>query len=256
MVSAERVARDSTTDRGFSPLHPRSDRDTPIQAIVLTNGDMDHCLGLLSLRESQPLQVYATEHAHRGFTEGNVLYRTLERFEGQVTWRRLVSGTEQPMLLADGRESGLSVRAFSVPGKSPVHLSQLAPHPEDNIGLRIREERTGKTLVYVSGIGGITPLLRDHLAGADARFFDGTFWSNDELPSLGLGEKRAEDMAHWPVGGKNGSLARLQRARRGASDSDPYQQHQPALARRLGRSEPSSTGSGVFLAHDGMELSL
>ena len=40
-------------------------------------------------------------------------------------------------------------------------------------------------------------------------FFDGTFWSADELPGLGLGTKRAEDMAHWPVGGAAGSLAML-----------------------------------------------
>ncbi|HEY5377568.1 MAG TPA: MBL fold metallo-hydrolase, partial [Polyangiaceae bacterium] len=31
----------------FDKLHPRSQRDTPIQGIVLTNGDLDHCLGLL-----------------------------------------------------------------------------------------------------------------------------------------------------------------------------------------------------------------
>ena len=36
-------------------------RHSPIAGIVLTNGDLDHCLGLLSLRESHPLRVYATD---------------------------------------------------------------------------------------------------------------------------------------------------------------------------------------------------
>src|ERR1700709_5839 len=36
-------------------LHPRSRRDTPITAIAITNGDLDHTIGLFSLRESQPL---------------------------------------------------------------------------------------------------------------------------------------------------------------------------------------------------------
>jgi len=45
----------------FPALHPRRLRDSPIQGILLTNGDLDHTLGLLSLRESQPLVVYATE---------------------------------------------------------------------------------------------------------------------------------------------------------------------------------------------------
>ncbi len=58
---------------------------------MLTNGDLDHTLGLLSLRESHPLVVYATASVQRGFTEGNVLYRTLQRFPGQVTWRVLAA---------------------------------------------------------------------------------------------------------------------------------------------------------------------
>ena len=46
---------------GFTGLHPRGPRHSPIDAIILTNGDLDHTLGLLSLRESHPLIVYATE---------------------------------------------------------------------------------------------------------------------------------------------------------------------------------------------------
>jgi len=52
----------------------------PIEGILLSNGDLDHTLGLLCLRESHPLVVYATEPVRRGFVEHNVLYRTLQRF--------------------------------------------------------------------------------------------------------------------------------------------------------------------------------
>src|SRR5262245_8585748 len=44
-------------------LQPGADaplRSTPIRAVVLTNADVDHVAGLLSLRERQPLAVYAT----------------------------------------------------------------------------------------------------------------------------------------------------------------------------------------------------
>ena len=42
-------------------LHPRSRlRDSPICAVVLTNGDVDAIAGLLSLRERQPFALYAT----------------------------------------------------------------------------------------------------------------------------------------------------------------------------------------------------
>ncbi len=42
-------------------LHPKAaPRHSPIAAVVLTNGDIDHVAGLLTLRESQPLDLYAT----------------------------------------------------------------------------------------------------------------------------------------------------------------------------------------------------
>src|SRR6185295_783761 len=103
-------------------LHPRSLRVSPIQAIFLTNGDLDHCLGLLSLRENHPITVYATDAVRRGFVHGNVLYRTLQRFPDQITWRTLKPEVEETVLRADGRPSGLTVKAVAVPGKLPVHL--------------------------------------------------------------------------------------------------------------------------------------
>ena len=87
----------------FDGLWPRAKRHSPIAGIFLTNGDLDHCLGLLSLRESHPLVVHATDAVRAGFTEGNVLYRTLARFPEQVTWRRLELGREQALGGDDGR---------------------------------------------------------------------------------------------------------------------------------------------------------
>jgi pyrroloquinoline quinone biosynthesis protein B len=194
----------------FPPLHPREARHSPIQAILLTNGDLDHCLGLFSLRESHPLVVYATERVRRGVTEGNVLYRTLERFPGQVTWRPLKPGREEELVGEGGRPSGLGVEAVAAPGKLPIHLEgRWEPDPEDNVGLRVREAATGRVLAYVPAAAAITPAVREALEGADCVFFDGTFWAEDELPALGVGDKRARAMAHLPVGGEGGSLRAL-----------------------------------------------
>src|SRR5712692_1845693 len=188
----------------FPPLHPRHSRHSPIAAILLTNGDLDHCLGLLSLRESHRLTVFATDRVRRGFTEGNVLYRTLERFSDQVTWRALKLGREEELT------SGLTVEAVAVPGKPPIHLEgRYPPDAEDNVGFRIRESRTGTVLAYFSGVGKVSPAVAQALEDAHCVFFDGTFWSDDELPALGLGEKRAREMAHSPLGGADGSLAAL-----------------------------------------------
>jgi len=69
-------------------LWPRAPRHTPIGAVVVTNGDMDHILGLFSLRESQPFSLYATRSVWEGLRT-SALFRTLERFDGQVVLRHL-----------------------------------------------------------------------------------------------------------------------------------------------------------------------
>ena len=191
-------------------LHPRGPRHSPIAAILLTNGDLDHCLGLLSLRESHPLVIYATEEVRRGFTEDNVLYRTLERFPGQVTWRELAAGEPVDLSGIDGVACGLIVETVPAPGKPPIHLEGSVPsRPGQNVGLLIRDRATNRCLAYFSAAGAIDPHVLAALEKADCVFFDGTFWSSDELIALGLGAKRAEDMAHLPVGGAGGSLEAL-----------------------------------------------
>ena len=201
----------------FEGLWPRARRQSPIAGIVLTNGDLDHCLGLLSLRESHPLVVYATREVARGFTEGNVLYRTLQRFPEQVTWKALELGGERA-LEAPGARGAADIRmtTFAAPGKRPIHLENVGtPGPEDNIGLLLRaagpvdEAGAGAVVAYVPAASRWTEGLQSQLARADVVFFDGTFWSSAEMSSSGVGTKRAEDMAHLPIGGPGGSLERL-----------------------------------------------
>ncbi len=240
----------------YAPLHPREARHSPIAAVVLTNGDLDHTLGILSLRESHPLLIYATERVQRGFTENNVFYRTLQRFPGQVTWRTLDPGRQIPLDGADGAPTGLSIEAVPTPGKPPVHLEGLAEtDPGENIGVIIRDDATGGCLAYFSAAGDITPEIRAALERADCVFFDGTFWDSDELITLGLGTKHAQDMAHLPVGGPGGSLARLA----GLNAARRYYIHinntNPLL--RSGSAERAQAEAGGWkVAHDGMEVTL
>ncbi len=225
----------------FAPLHPRSARHSPIAGVVLTNGDLDHCLGLLSLRESHPLTVYATDEVRRGISEGNTMYRTLERFPGQLTWKRFDAELDER----------LSVQAIPAPGKAPLHLEGRAPPaPGDNVGLVIAER--GKRLAYFSGAAGITREMRSAIDGADCVFLDGTFWSSDELIALGLGTRRAEEMAHLPVSESVKILA-------GASPRRKIYIHvnntNPILD-RTSRERRQVEAAGWEVAHDGMELEL
>jgi pyrroloquinoline quinone biosynthesis protein B len=239
----------------FSGLWPRDKRHSPIAGILLTNGDLDHCLGLLSLRESHPLVVYTTAAVRDGFIAGNVLYRTLERFAGQVTWRALALDREEPL---GDTASPLHVTAVPAPGKLPLHLETLrAPSPEDSVGFVIRDQRSGRRLAYFSGAAGPSPALERAVAEADVVFFDGTFWSSDELIAAGLGTRRAEEMAHWPVGGAGGSLAFLatatararQRVLIHVNNTNPILLEDSAERRAL-------AAAGVEVAADGMEIAL
>jgi len=234
-------------------LWPKAERHTPIAGILLTNGDLDHCLGLLSLRESHPLVVYATDAVRAGFTEDNVLYRTLERFPGQVTWRRLELGRAQPL------GGDLQVTAVATPGKLPLHLEgRRAPSPEDSVGLVISPlgDGSGRTLAYFSGVAGPSPEVERAVRDASVVFFDGTFWSSDELIAAGLGTRRAEEMAHWPIGGPEGSLRFLGAATKSSwsfyihvNNTNPIL-HEDSPERR------AVEELGVKVAHDGLELNL
>jgi pyrroloquinoline quinone biosynthesis protein B len=226
----------------FAQLHPREPRHSPIAGIVLTNGDLDHCLGLLSLRESQPLNVYATSAVRRGFTEDNVLYRTLERFPGQVTWRPVRGELSED----------LWAQAIPAPGKPPIHLGgRAAGDPEENIGVVLQDARSGKRLAYFSAAAGITPAMREAMDAADCVFFDGTFWSSDELVTLGLGTQRAEDMAHMPVSESLAALDGL-RAKRiyiHINNTNPILDRTSAERRQV-------EDAGWLIAADGVEVSL
>jgi pyrroloquinoline quinone biosynthesis protein B len=242
---------------GFAGLWPRAPRHSPIAGLFLTNGDLDHCLGLLSLRESHPLTVLATDPVRAGFCEGNVLYRTLQRFAEQVTWKTLRPGVEETLTLPGGGDSGLRVTAIPVPGKRPLHLEgpgRPPGTPEDNVALRFREVATGRVLAYASAVARLSDSLREAVAGAQVVFLDGTFWSSDELPAGGLGDKRAEDMAHWPLGGDQGSLRFMAAlpARRiyiHINNTNP-------ILREDSPERAAVTAAGVEVAHDGLEGTL
>src|SRR4051812_41697410 len=137
-------------------LWPKAPRHTPIGAVVLTNGDMDHVLGLFSLRESQPLALYATPPVWKGL-EASVLIRTLKRFEGQVVFRPLAIGEDVELADAAGEALGIRLRAFAAPGKLPVHLmGHAAASAEDNVGLSLRNaDGTGGAIAYAAACASL-----------------------------------------------------------------------------------------------------
>jgi pyrroloquinoline quinone biosynthesis protein B len=238
----------------FPALHPRRLRDTPIGGIVLTNGDVDAILGLFILREDQPLVIYASEAVERGLREHNALTRTLERRPGQLTWHRLRGGEAVPLVGAAG-PSGLTLEPVPVPGTVPLHLKGLAAaSPDDNLALAIGDAR-GRRALYAPTVAARTPLLEDRARAADVLMFDGTFFRDDELTSLGLTTRTARDMAHWPLGGPDGSLGWLAELPCRRKILTHINNTNPIL--RAGSPERDQLrAAGVEVARDGLEVEL
>ena len=174
-------------------LWPRAPRHTPIAAVVLTNGDMDHVLGLFSLRENMPLALYATNAVRRGLEE-SAFVRTLRRFEGQLVVRELPLGRAVSIADAAGERLGIEVMALPMSGKLPVHfVGHAQASDEDSVALVISEGE--RSIAYAAASGSANVTLDKH----DVVLFDGTFYREDELVKLGMSTSYAGDMAHIPI---------------------------------------------------------
>src|SRR5882757_9127542 len=89
-------------------LHPREGlRQSPIAGVVLANTDVDHVLGLLLLRELQPLRIHATASVRRILRDDNSMFGMLQRVPNQTAWTDFEAGKQFYLCKAQGEDSGL-----------------------------------------------------------------------------------------------------------------------------------------------------
>ncbi len=189
-------------------LYPRHGlRSTPIAGVVLTDGNVDAIAGLLTLREREAFTIHATASV-LGVLDENPVFEVLAR---DVVAREAVTlDVPRPLRLAGGAPSGLALTLFAVPGKVPLYLERPGEAPaiiegEETVGAMISDG--ARRLYFIPGCARVTPSLLARLAGADALFFDGTMWRDDEMIRAGIGTKTGLRMGHISVGGENGTLA-------------------------------------------------
>lgn len=228
-------------------LWPRDGRrHSPIEAVILTNAEIDHVLGLLSLRERQPFALHATATTHAALA-ANPMFTALD--PGMVRRQDLLP--EMALSLA-----GLEFLPFCVPGKLPLYQEEGAPDGElaaEILGLEIREG--DRRCVLVPNCARITPDLCARLEGADLLLFDGTTFEDDEMVRLGLSHKTAARMGHIPMAGPSGSLAGLADVSVGRRVFLHLNNSNPTLI--TGSPEHAAVlAAGWELAFDGMELVL
>jgi len=185
---------------------PRGMRHVPIEGVVLTDAELDHTLGIVLLREGRYLQLYATPAAQSVIERDSSVLPVTRAF-AEVRVEPLAIGGSTALGYRDGCPAGLTVTAFPVPAGPPRFASEALPG--HTVGLLVRDDATGGVCAFVPGCGGLDRTLLDRLAGAELVLFDGTFWTDDELIALGIGQRTARAMDHLPVSGPDGSLEQL-----------------------------------------------
>jgi pyrroloquinoline quinone biosynthesis protein B len=184
-------------------LHPRvlpdTPRDSPISGVVLGSCDLDHVLGLLLLRELQPLRVYAAASILRILREGNSMFGMLNRVEPQVDWTPMSSGSAFPLLSASGEDSGLRCEVHYLSGRYPKYVKAHHLVGNEASAALFFESASGKRVAYIPAVGELNDALLEKINRADLLLFDGTFWSNDELVRVQGSGETAHQMGHIPI---------------------------------------------------------
>lgn len=193
-------------------LWPRAARGTPISAVVCTDGEIDHTLGLLLLREAgTKLPVYAPAGVSGLLEREWPVFRVLSAYAG-VESRPLPDARAVPLADLAGVPLGIACTAVPV-ARRPPRYARAAPAGSFDVGLRLVDERTGGTFAYIPTAGAVDGAVRAIASGANLLCFDGTFWSDGELRAAGgsADAPTAREMGHLPVGGPGGGLELLPR---------------------------------------------
>ena len=196
--------------RSSPVLQPgRALRDSAIAAVVLMDGQVDHATGLFMLRErGSPLPLWCTDPVDQDLRQGNPVLRVLGHYCGVDRHAIPIDGASFEVPGA----TGLQFRALPLASKAaPYSPHRDAPVPGDNIGMLVRDSASGRSLFYAPGLGEISPAVFDAMCGADAVMVDGTFWTDDEMPALGVGRKHAREIGHLPQSGAGGMVEWLGR---------------------------------------------
>ena len=230
-------------------LHPREGvRHSPIAALVLTNGDVDHVAGLLSLRERQPFRLHAA---------GEILDALNANRIFDVADRQLVARESAELDRRFEPLPGLSATLFAVPGKTALWLEEDNPVVGEATGatVGVMLEAGSKRITYVPGCAAVTDRVRDRVAGLNLLLFDGTVYRNDELSLAGVGEKTGRRMGHVPMSGPDGSIAALDGVSVGRRIFVHINNTNPTLIE--GSDERRAVeAAGWTVGHDGMAFGL
>jgi pyrroloquinoline quinone biosynthesis protein B len=232
---------------------------SPISTILLTSADVDCVMGLLHLREFQPLHIYSTLSVRRILTEENSLFRVLARSNPPVRWDSLSLDRIIPLAppSSPGAKDGFFCKAVPLLGGFPDYVSDSLkgsfPPEEAVIGLQLVHKE--KRFFYAPSVSGIGDDWQRSVEESDLALLDGTFWKDDELIQAKRSRRTARDMGHLPLSGERGMLKRpfrLGKTRRviiHINNTNPVLNEESPEHRAV-------RDAGWEIAYDGMEFNL
>lgn len=219
--------------------------------MLLTNADLDHVLGLLSMREGGRLQIYATEAVRGVLTGGAGLRAILDSFCG-VDWH------EPPVELTalhgiDGVAGDVEFRAIPLPGNAPLYAGGQSQPGVHSVAYQFMDRKTGARLLVAPDVAACNDDLKKVLLESNAVLFDGTFWSDGELSSLKPNARTATQMGHLTIRDASlGLLSGLPAARKvyiHINNTNPILA--PGSPERVAVDK-----AGITVGQDGMEFDL
>lgn len=245
----------------LQPLKGGTLRKTPIRSVILTDGELDHSIGLINLREGARLRVFATASV-LDLMESAFPVRAVLKNYANLEFCRINPGV--PFILGDS----VRVTATALSDRQPKyarkgeHPSGKVEHSDQNhadadavIGLKFEDTaQNADAIAYAPQIGVWDRKVETLLDGAELVLVDGTFYTSDELSSMGISAGCAEEMGHLPLSGKDGILQKLQETKARVKLLTHINNTNPIL-RDNSPERQAVENAGVKIAVDGMYLS-
>lgn len=187
-------------------IHPNQLRGSTIGDIILTDSQIDHTAGLLSLREGCPHRVWCTDEVYHDLSTGFPIFPMLSHWNGGLKYQNIpLLQTFQPRVC-----QRLAFTAIPIASNAPPYSPwRDKPLPGHNIALFVRNTANGQSLLYAPGLGVPDQNILPWLRKADCLLIDGTVWQDNELLKLGVSKNTGKAMGHLALSDANGLIELL-----------------------------------------------
>lgn len=153
--------------------------DAEVRTIVLTDAQVDHVSGLLSLRDGAPIALYCTPAVFEALSQNMPVLQVLQQYCG-VHWHVIPVAGEA--LSASFRVEAVPELEFTALATEALTPARLEPHEipvsaGHSIALAVRDLRTGQRLFCAAGGQVLGEPQLDWLRSADCVLLDDhTVW--------------------------------------------------------------------------------